>query len=193
VREALPGQDGGTVADEASGSASTVATLRGVGAYQITANVFAFQLRESAIKVGVFLCASQRGRADLRQAIDALAENTRLSAGDLEHCAGSVLPSVVERRCTAGINCVAAEAMGSVLNAMVASGAEAKLCERTLVGLCTGLLEALVVETAAPLAADELDRREAFSEVRRRRRPPAWLGRWRQGADALARRRRLSA
>jgi len=87
-----------------------------------------------------------------------------MSALDVEQCAGVVMPNIADRRCTSSINTVAAEAMGSVLNAMYETQ-DKTLCERTLVGMSTELLSGLAHETVSSLAADELDRRRAYSEA----------------------------
>jgi hypothetical protein len=85
-----------------NGQFSTTISQRGVGTLNVSANVFAFQLRVAALK-----------------AIDSMADalGDKFSPQDLEACCQVVLANIENRLASSQINSKAAEAMGSLFHA----------------------------------------------------------------------------
>jgi len=131
--------------DEDSGRALAVAKLRGVGQLEVTANVYAFQLRSSALSL-----------------IDALAESGCIMPEQLEDCVNALRPNISDRACTAGLNVDAAEAAASVFNASCECS-DHTVPTRVLVALATPIMAGLAFESSTPYTVDEIDRRGAFA------------------------------
>jgi len=131
--------------DETSGQATAVAKLRGVGQFEISANIYAFQLRESALSL-----------------MDVLAESGCVTPEHLDDCVNAVLPNISDRQCTAGLNVAAAEAAASLFNASC-EYPDPVVPTRVLVAFGTPILAGLAFDSPTPYVSDEMDRRRAFA------------------------------